>query len=127
VSDHVTFFTSPPDERRNQILRECFALLYTPSNEHFGIVPLEAALASKPVVACNSGGPLETIVDGVTGFLREPEPSAWAAVLCSMIRDQNGAMQLGRAARARVLDRFSVATFQATLERVMRDMLRAQD
>jgi len=30
------------------------------------------------VLACNSGGPLESIVSGVTGYLLPPDPEAWA-------------------------------------------------
>jgi alpha-1,3/alpha-1,6-mannosyltransferase len=48
-------------------------LIYTPENEHFGIVPLEAMLAGIPVLATNTGGPLETIYDGRIGWLRSPE------------------------------------------------------
>jgi alpha-1,3/alpha-1,6-mannosyltransferase len=33
-----------------------------------------------PVVAINSGGPLESIADGKTGFLLEKDPRKWAAV-----------------------------------------------
>lgn len=47
------------------------ALLYTPSGEHFGIVPCEAMLSGAPVVAVNDGGPVETVKDGETGFLCE--------------------------------------------------------
>lgn len=86
VSDRVRFLPSVSDQRRNELLNECLCLLYTPSNEHFGIVPLEAALASKPVVACNSGGPLETVVDSKTGFLREPTAEAWANAVRTNLR-----------------------------------------
>lgn len=37
------------------------SVVYTPANEHFGIVPVEAMYARKPVIACNNGGPTESI------------------------------------------------------------------
>jgi alpha-1,3/alpha-1,6-mannosyltransferase len=127
VAEHVRFVRSPPDDHRNQLLHECFALLYTPSNEHFGIVPLEAALASKVVLACDSGGPLETIHDGVTGYLRPPEPERWAQVLLHLLAHPQDATHLGHAAYRRVLDKFSVQRFQDTLESILRDMVSQDD
>jgi alpha-1,3/alpha-1,6-mannosyltransferase len=48
---------------------ESLCLLYTPTEEHFGIVPLEAMSAGTPVIAVDSGGPKETVDNEVTGFL----------------------------------------------------------
>jgi len=48
-------------------------LLYTPENEHFGIVPVEAMYMGCIVMACNSGGPLESVDNGVTGYLQAPD------------------------------------------------------
>jgi len=53
------------------------ALLYTPENEHFGIVPVEAMHIGCIVIACNSGGPLESIEDKKTGFLIKPDAHLW--------------------------------------------------
>ena len=50
------------------------SIIYTPEHEHFGIVPLEAMCYQKPVIACNSGGPRETVIHGLTGFLCESNP-----------------------------------------------------
>jgi len=41
VTDHITFMLSPKDVVKVHLIAQCTALLYTPSNEHFGIVPLE--------------------------------------------------------------------------------------
>ncbi|KAL5732131.1 hypothetical protein ACHQM5_004784 [Ranunculus cassubicifolius] len=54
---------------------------YYPSDEHFGIVPLETMAAHKPIIACNSGGPEESIIDGVMGFLCDPTPKEFATIL----------------------------------------------
>ncbi|MCP9263088.1 Glycosyltransferase, group 1 family protein [Dirofilaria immitis] len=55
------------DSEKFALYRECDTVLYTPPNEHFGIVPIEALEQRRPVVVCNSGGPAETVVEGVTG------------------------------------------------------------
>ena len=62
------------------LLTNCSILLYTPAGEHFGIVPLEAMYCGTPVLAVNSGGPLETIDHGVTGWLVDGQPNAWSEV-----------------------------------------------
>lgn len=72
ISNEVVFLPSISSEKKADLLSRCLCVLYTPEDEHFGIVPLEAMAAGKPVLACNSGGPVESIVDGVTGFLCAP-------------------------------------------------------
>jgi len=54
-------------------------VLYTPEMEHFGIVPIETMYLERPVITCNSGGPKETVEDGVTGFRVDGDkPVLWA-------------------------------------------------
>lgn len=77
----VIFMPSITSTRKNTLLELSSLLLYTPFNEHFGIVPLEAMLAGTPVLATNSGGPLETVMEGVTGWNRISEPSEWAKTI----------------------------------------------
>ncbi len=71
-----SLLAAPPRMHRQRalLLAACTAVLYTPQNEHFGIVPLEAMAAGRPVVACNSGGPLESVLHLTTGMLCAPEP-----------------------------------------------------
>lgn len=61
IQSKCTFLKSPSDKFKLWLLKRCDALIYTPSNEHFGIVPIEAMYMRKPVIACNSGGPTETV------------------------------------------------------------------
>ncbi|KAH6764742.1 UDP-Glycosyltransferase superfamily protein [Perilla frutescens var. frutescens] len=56
VYDRIRFITSCPTSERNTLLSQCLCVLYTPKDEHFGIVPIEAMAAHKPVIACNSVG-----------------------------------------------------------------------
>lgn len=85
--DKVVFLRSISNDQRVLLLKNTDIMLYTPANEHFGIVPVEAMHLGCVVIACNSGGPLESIDDEKTGFLLEPRPQLWAdqiAKLCSI-------------------------------------------
>ena len=48
-------------------LRRCRALLFC-GQEDFGMVPVEAQAAGRPVLAYRAGGALETVVEGRTGW-----------------------------------------------------------
>jgi alpha-1,3/alpha-1,6-mannosyltransferase len=53
-------------------------VIYTPTGEHFGIVPIESMFVNTPVLAVNNGGPTETIIDKRTGFLCPPDQEKFA-------------------------------------------------
>ena len=66
LTSKITFLRSFSDKEKIALLLKATCLLYTPSDEHFGIVPIEAMFMKCPVIACSSGGPLETIKHKVT-------------------------------------------------------------
>jgi glycosyltransferase involved in cell wall biosynthesis len=69
------------DEERDALLGSARALLF-PGEEDFGIVPVEAQAAGLPVIAYGVGGARETVRDGATGVLFEPQtPEAVAAAI----------------------------------------------
>ncbi|HEY7023906.1 MAG TPA: glycosyltransferase [Candidatus Limnocylindrales bacterium] len=68
----VTFEGYVQRARLVDLLRRCSAYL-VPGEEDFGIAPVEAMAAGKPVVAINRGGTAETVVDGVSGVLFEEQ------------------------------------------------------
>ncbi|MDH5686563.1 MAG: glycosyltransferase family 4 protein [Candidatus Bathyarchaeota archaeon] len=60
------------DEQLAWLYQNAIAYLYTPVNEDFGMGPVEAMAYGSPAIAWKDGGPCETILDGVTGFLVAP-------------------------------------------------------
>jgi glycosyltransferase involved in cell wall biosynthesis len=72
----VRFLGWQPDEVVREAVARCRAFLF-PGEEEFGIAPLEATAAGRPVIAYGRGALTETVVDGVTGlFFREPTTAA---------------------------------------------------
>ncbi|WJX21022.1 hypothetical protein P8452_10499 [Trifolium repens] len=127
VSDKIKFITSCSTDERNVLLSECLCVLYTPENEHFGIVPLEAMAAYKPVIACNSGGPVESIKNGVTGFLCDPTPQEFSSAMANLINDPQRAEEMGREARRHVVESFSTKTFGNRLNSYLVDIHRGKE
>lgn len=117
VADQVNFITSCSTSERNILLSQCLCVLYTPQDEHFGIVPLEAMAAYKPVIACNSGGPTETIKHEVTGFLCDPTPHEFSLAMEKFIQNPKLAEKMGEEARQHVLESFSTEVFGQHLNR----------
>jgi len=96
----IEFVIQPPDAELTALYRNCRAVLFTAFNEDWGIVPLEAMACGKPVIAVNRGGPRETVVDGVTGFLEEPEDQRFSARMAELAADSQMAQRLGQAGQA---------------------------
>ena len=72
----VKFFGRANDEQMRALYRDCRALIL-PSEEDFGITPLEAMASGRPVIAYGRGGVLDTVVPGVTGtFFEEQTPES---------------------------------------------------
>ena len=106
---NVEFQKSISDVQRSHLLRTATAVLYTPSHEHFGIVPLEAMYAETIVVANRSGGPIETIRDGLTGYLCDtPTAEDWGKALQKVLAKTPSELEaMGKAAKQRVEEKFS--------------------
>jgi alpha-1,3/alpha-1,6-mannosyltransferase len=122
------FLLSVPNQFKTVLLESAKILVYTPSNEHFGIVPLEAMLAGVPVLAANSGGPLETVTDGQTGWLRSPEKvQEWTQVMEQVLSKmpESERKKMGLAGRQRVMTEFSETKMATRLDEEFAEMIKA--
>eukprot|EP00644_Phytophthora_capsici_P018828 jgi/Phyca11/133236/e_gw1.380.2.1 len=124
LDGHVEFCTSVSDATKKNLLATARAILYTPSNEHFGIVPVEAMALSTPVIAVNSGGPMETVENGKTGFLCESTAESFADAMLQLLGEANRtrAEAMGRAGKDRALRLFSLEKFSDHLIQLIESM-----
>ncbi|KKA28725.1 hypothetical protein TD95_004822 [Thielaviopsis punctulata] len=122
----VIFLLSVPGALKSALLAAARLLVYTPSHEHFGIVPLEAMAAGVPVVACNNGGPLETVQENSTGWHCDPaDVPAWTAVMRKMLPGSPtaaGALAVMKKAGPKRAEYFSVANLAERVDRISRDI-----
>lgn len=80
----------------------------TIGEEPYGLVPIEAMSCARPIVASNSGGIPETVVDGNTGYIiAKGDANALADRLAELISNPERARRLGAAGRRRVEDNFN--------------------
>lgn len=90
-------------------MQQCRALLF-PGEEDFGLVPVEAMAAGRPVIAYGRGGALESVEPGHSGLLF---PAQSVASLCqAMEHFEAGALSCDPAALTQAARRFSAAVFR---------------
>ncbi len=78
AAPNVRFLGRLSDVETGRYLAGCRAFIF-PGEEDFGIAPLEAQAAGRPVIAYAGGGALETVREGTTGvFFRARTPESLA-------------------------------------------------
>ncbi|CAJ0919965.1 unnamed protein product, partial [Mesorhabditis belari] len=121
-SRHIVFLKSPSDREKAYLLKRATAVLYTPHNEHFGIVPIESMYLGKPVIAVNSGGPMETIDDGKTGFLLEQAPQQFAEAMKTILQREDLRLLAAKEGPKRVQRLFAFEAFATQFDRIIRGL-----
>jgi glycosyltransferase involved in cell wall biosynthesis len=124
VAERVAFRGFVGDPR--PLLARADAALCASRTEGLGIALLEAMAMARPVVGFAVGGVRETVDDGRTGWL---VPAGDVGALAARMRDLAAAPDrgraLGEAARARVVERFSVRAMCDGYARVYAELDRA--
>jgi glycosyltransferase involved in cell wall biosynthesis len=96
LAERVCFAGFVGEEELGDLYARCRGVLAVPLEEDFGLVAAEALAARKPVVTCSdSGGLLELVEDGRSGFVVDPEPESLAAALDRLAAAPGLAARLG--------------------------------
>ena len=100
LNDRVKFLGFISEEAKLHLLRRAWASTLASPKEGWGISNLEAAACATPVIAANSPGIRESVVDGETGFLVPPDdPGAMAAAMRGIVESRDLVDVLGAAGR----------------------------
>lgn len=97
LQDRVRFVGFVPTIEKVRLYADALAVFFGPIQEDYGYVTLEAFASAKAVLTCSdSGGPLEFVRDGETGYVLLPgHPRDLAAVLDDLYTNRALARQLG--------------------------------
>ena len=114
----VRFHGRLPDRAVVEMIESCRALCL-PGKEDFGITPIEANAAGKPVIAYAAGGALETLEEGRTGaFFRRHDHADLLDAIGRADAIDATPEQISAATR-----RFSRQAFESNLRRVLTEAL----
>jgi phosphatidyl-myo-inositol dimannoside synthase len=114
VENFVQIRTDIDDAGKYRLLREA-SIFALPAKqvgndvEGFGIAAIEAASIGLAVAVGRSGGATETVVDGVTGIVVEPDaPSFLAEAIIRLLKDPTLREKMGEAGREYVRKEYSI-------------------
>ncbi|NTW04309.1 MAG: glycosyltransferase family 4 protein, partial [Oscillochloris sp.] len=106
AGSNVEFVGWVDEPTRHDLFARCRAFIF-PGEEDFGITPLEAMAAGRPVIAYGAGGALETVIEGVTGrFFYEQTAAALAAAVAASHVDSYDPIAIRQYAEGFGLDLF---------------------
>jgi glycosyltransferase involved in cell wall biosynthesis len=102
IHEKVKLLGKVTREEMFELYANSTAVFFGPLDEDLGYVTMEAMLSSKPVITCkDSGGPVEFVIDGQTGFVVDPHEEAVAEAIDRLFSDRALARDLGQSGRTR--------------------------
>lgn len=126
VGKSVTFTGWVPEEQLRSLVAAADVAVVPSIYEPFGLVALEAAALSTPLVVARTGGLAELVHDGETGWTFTPgNPADLAAALTDALSSPKLARRLARAARRAVVDRHGWPAIADRTELLYHDALLA--
>ncbi len=100
IEDRVRFLGYITEQEKRELLRRSWATVLASPKEGWGISNLESAACGTPVIAADSPGIRESVIDGDTGFLVPgSDIAAYAAAMRGLLDSPELVTTLGASAR----------------------------
>ncbi|MBN1400570.1 MAG: glycosyltransferase family 4 protein [Anaerolineae bacterium] len=117
AQDRIDFLGFVANEELLRLYACALALYYAPVDEDYGLATVEAMKSAKPVLTTNdSGGVLEFVQDGITGYITpSDDPATLGERIDRLYAERTLARRLGEAARSQV----SAITWDRTIDRLL--------
>lgn len=120
---NVEFRFSISDDELKSLYANCFTVLFSPINEDWGYIPLEAMASEKPCISLNEGGPKYSIIDGKTGFLVN-SPEEMADRMLYLAENPAEVERMGKEGRKEVLRKYTWKKFANDMEKALKKVSR---
>ncbi len=115
----------PQEEMERQLAPAWVQVVPSRLQEPFGLVAAEAMMRGTAVIASNSGGLAEIVVDDETGYCVPPSDKIeLATAVGKILNDRAMAERMGHAGRSRALAHFSHDRFVNKFVRIYENLLR---
>ena len=118
LHERVTYLGFWPDAR--EVLAAADVMVCSSWFESLSMVALESMAMQKPIVSTRVGGPSETVIDGVTGYLVSPrDGKAIADRVVELLRDPVLRKKMGNAGREHVSQNFSAERYAQAISAII--------
>ncbi|MEM3369375.1 MAG: glycosyltransferase [Candidatus Micrarchaeia archaeon] len=121
--EDIEFKLNVSDKELKELYGNAYAILFSPINEDFGMVPLEGFMAEKPCIAVNEGGPKETIDDGKDGFLVNT-PEEMADKMLYLAERPELVERMGKEGKKKLSGKFSEKRFFERLSHIFQEIVK---
>ncbi len=118
ANDNIKFLGYVSDEELPRWLAKCRAFMW-PGEEDFGIAPIQAMAAGRPVIAYAAGGALDTVIPGTGQLFAEQTVAAMMAAV-----EQFDTTTIDPAFIRRHAEQFDTAVFKETLGRFIEQKIK---
>ena len=122
-NNKIIFYGYIDQKELNNIYAKSTLTFYTAINEPFGLIPLESMKCGTPVIAFE-GGPSETIINGITGFLiKNQDTNQFAQKAIKLMKDKELYKKFSKNAKTHIKEKFNFKKSISDLESLFQKLI----